>query len=194
MIFATIDNGTYNTFLKKSDLPDVMVLKMDRSPAKLYNDILDKVKDRYVCFIHSDVACKGLREAITQTIPDRPNCLIGAVGVNNGLYWSRKEILFDLITCDSCCVVIDQEMNLRFDDQLFNEYHLYIEDICMLAREKGFGVTTMYIDGFEQRKTFKTDRYFIHHSYTLNRLGCSWGNYNRYRALLGKKWPNVQTT
>lgn len=194
MRIVAIDNGTFDTYLGKSDLSgfDVIRLKPDASPATLYNEQLDSYHG-WICFVHSDVSCNGLRDAIEDAI-DHDDMIYGAVGANNGIKWSRSDKLFDLVTCDSCCIVVNTEWGLRFDDKTFDEYHLYVEDFCLQARDIGIGCSTMYLDAFEGSATFNVDRYFIHHSHTLNKLGCSWGSYAKYKSKLLDKWKDVQTT
>lgn len=182
--FATIDNDCYEKFLGKCDL-DVIIKKADRPPAIIYNEVLDETKERFVCFVHADVSCHGLLNAINKTIIERPNHLLGIVGVKNGYHWSKPNQLYDVMTLDSCCVVVDKEMGLRFDDKTFDEYHCYVEDICMQAGK----VSTMYINTENNEGDF-----FAHHGHTWNKLGGSWGNYNKYRKLLSDKWGNIQTT
>ena len=193
---ATIDNGCYADYLGKSGL-DVIIKPPSASPAAIYNQILDETKQRYVCFIHSDVTCNGLLQAIRKTIEASPGYVLGVVGVDKeGYIWSNAYGLRDIITCDSCCVVIDKEMGLRFDDKLFDGLHLYVEDICMQAGK----VTTMFIDAFDGLHVPPNIHLsgmfnnFIHHSYTYRKLGPMWGDYRKYKALLEAKWPGVKTT
>jgi hypothetical protein len=196
ILFATVDNGVYDLYLGKASLDPIIKVSPvgDFSPAKFYNSVLDSATERYVCFVHSDVSCNGLKEAIIETIRLKPGYLYGVVGSLNGVHWSRKDKLFNLLTCDSCCIVVDREMGLRFDEENFDEYHLYVEALGMEANSKGIKMTTIALDAFYAFKTFETDRYFIHHSHTLNELGCSWGNYPKYKARLLAKWKRSQVT
>jgi hypothetical protein len=189
LIFATIDNGCYQDCLKTCAIENILVKNADKPPATIYNNILDETKERFVCFIHSDVRCNGITQAIEKTINEKSGYLIGAVGVKNGYHWSRKTELFELITADSCCIVVDKELGLRFDDKLFNEYHLYVEDICMQCGK----VCTMYLDAFSSNPT-NFENCFVHYGYTWNKLGKGWGSYKYFRNLISEKWPNVQTT
>jgi len=204
LAFSTIDNGCYSQYLGKCGL-DVIIEKPGPSPATIYNRILDETKERYVCFIHSDVTCSGLERAIEHTIAERPGYLLGAVGVDGpfSYKWSRHhDSPYDIITADSCCIVVDKEMGLRFDDKTFDGLHLYVEDICMQAGK----VSTMRIDAFDELligggfvfESFalsisKID-FFIHHSYTLRQRGARWGDYCMYLERLQTKWPGVVTT
>lgn len=193
LAFATIDNGPYATHLGRCGL-DVIVKRTDVAPATIYNRILDETKERYVCFIHSDCTCMGLERAIEHTIALRPGCLLGAVGVdaNHNYLWSMEGVAFNLMTADSCCLVVDKEMGLRFDDKTFDGYHLYVEDMCMQAGK----VSTIFINSGDSlyRPIVESGPHLIHHSYTVRQRGAAWGDYWKYRALLEKKWPGVQTT
>lgn len=189
MIFATIDNGVYDKYLGKCGLDPIIL--PPGSPAKSYNKVL-RENEGYICFVHSDVTCKGLLEAIEETIVDRPNHVIGAVG--NGGRWAQKRRLFDITTCDSCCIVVNTEWGLFFDEDTFCEFHLYVEDFCMQALKNGIKCSTMYLDGYEGMVRGNTDRYFVHHSHTLNQRGCNWGSYNEYKQKLNKKWNRLVPT
>jgi len=194
IIFATIDNGCYEIYLGLCSIHNMIIMEPDTSPARIYNRILEATPARYVCFIHSDVTCNGLEAAIMKTIAEYPGHILCAVGVDGpqGYKWSKADTVSRLITGDSCCVVIDKEMGLMFDDKTFNGFHCYVEDICMQAGK----VSTILIDAFDGLNPLPAypDKYVIHHSHTLRRSGAAWGDYWKYRALLETKWPGVQTT
>lgn len=189
MIIASVDNGVFDDYLGGCGL-DVLRLPAG-SPAKTYNEVL-RENNGWICFVHADVTCKGLVEAIVDTIDARPDHVIGAVG--NGSRWSLRNKLFDVTTCDSCCIVVNTEWGIYFDEVTFDGFHLYVEDFCVQAREKGIKCTTMYLDGFEGYRRFDTDRWFVHHSKSLNKYGCAWGDYVEYKDKLNKKWGRVIPT
>jgi len=193
--FATIDNGVYDDLLGKCGL-DVTVYKAIHSPAWIYNDHIRHCGNKYICFIHSDTRVQGLLEAIERTIHAHPDFgALGAVGSNNGTIWGRHGAIWEVVTVDSCCIVINAEHGLMFDKKTFHEYHLYVEDYCMQTRELGLHNYTLDLNAYENRdRLVVKEPYFVHHSHTLHQLGCSWGLYPKFRKLLSEKWPNVETT
>ena len=194
MDIVTIDT-VYEKYLGKCGL-NVIRYPPVAPPASIYNFHLDHTKMKYVCFIHSDVTTDGFLEAVARTILKYPDFgAIGAVGTKDGCKWGQLGNIQEVITVDSCCIVINTDHGLRFDNKTFNEFHLYVEDYCMQVGALGKKVYTLDIDGYEYKAGLILDSdYFVHHSHTLNREGCSWGSYPKFRKLLSKKWPGVQTT
>ena len=193
IVFVTLDNGCYEKYLGMCPMPNLIVISPPGpSPATTYNEVFDKTDERFVCFIHSDVTYDGLLGAVERTIRARPGYLIGAVGVVGHEYvWSAKGGLADIETADSCCLVVDKEMGLRFDDKTFDGFHLYVEDICKQAGR----VTTMDINAYDGLVMPEAiGDYFIHHSYTYRRQGAMWGEYKKYKERFLAKWPGAHTT
>ena len=184
MTIFTIDT-VYDKYLAKSGL---RVVRLDpiKPPSVLYNEILNSISG-LVGFIHSDVTCCGLEEAVERTVDEYGfNGALGVVG--NGSQWARKGKSFLASTCDSCFIVVDADRPERFDEN-FDGYHLYVEDYCCQVG----GVRIIDIDGYEQSEPEGCD-YFTHWSYTLNQRGCNWGDYNKYKQILNKKWGKVVPT
>jgi len=194
--FCTIDNGCYNSYLGKSVLPNLTVYPSTDSPARVYNEHIKKSKAQYICFLHTDVTCQGFKEAIERTIELVPDFgALGAVGSWFGTRWSRQGQIWELKTCDSCCIVINRDHGLLFDEKNFPGFHLYVENYCMEIRNRGLRVYTIDTFAFEFKGEFLTSaNFFCHHSFTWNKLGSSWGNYPKYRKILSDKWENVETT
>jgi len=186
MKFYTIDTQ-YDDYLGNSDIEVIRIIPC-LPPATLYNQVLDK-ESGLIGFIHSDVNCCGLEEAIKMTIYHHGfNGALGVVG--NGSAWARKGKSFLAETCDSCFIMVDADRPERFDDKTFDGFHLYVEDYCCQVG----GVRIIDIDGYEQRVPEGCD-YFTHWSHTLNKLGCQWGDYRKYKDKLNKKWGRpVPTT
>lgn len=185
MIFVTIDTN-YDDYLGHSDLP-VNILQPNAPPATLYNEVLDS-SSGLVVFVHSDVTCCGLKEAVQRTVDMYGfNGALGVVGA--GTKWARKGQYITAPTCDSCLIVVDADRPERFDDKNFDGYHLYVEDYCCQVG----GATLIDIDGYEGRGQLKLDGcdWFIHHSHTLRQKGCAWGDYGKYKQILNKKWGRV---
>ena len=196
MEIVTIDNGTFHKYLGTCGLKDLIVYPSTDSPARIYNEHLRQTRYKYICFMHADVTTVGFRDAVARTIRAYPDFgALGAVGTLNRCWWGTRGQIHEVMTVDSCCIIVNTEHGLFFDEKTFNEYHLYVEDYCMQVRELGKKVYTLDLDGFEYKPglDLKGD-YFVHHSHTLNKKGCSWGSYPKYRKLLTQKWKDVQTT
>ena len=110
--YVTIDNGPYEEYLGKSNM-DITVLPSTDLPAREYNKIIRRTDAQYICFIHSDVTTSGMHEAIERSIAFHPDFgALGAVGVLNGYKWGRKGVKQEVMTLDSCCLVINTEYGL----------------------------------------------------------------------------------
>ena len=189
--FVTIDNNTYAKYLAYCHLPNLTVIPASNTPpAVVFNRVMERSTSKYIAFIHSDVKCKGLVEAINRTIYQFQNFgALGAVGATyDGIQWARKHESYPVLTIDSCLLIINREHRQYFDQENFDSYHLFVEEYCMRIRAKlGKDIRTILIDGYEGEPTFiGADDYFAHMSNTVNQLGGSWGNYQRYHDKLKK--------
>jgi len=167
---------------------EVEILYPNEPPARLYNKILNR-NEGLVCFIHADTTCGGLEEAINDTI--KKFGFHGSLGVvGAGSVWAHSKIDLVSPTCDSCLIVVDADREERFDEE-FDGYHLYVEDYCMQVG----GARLIQIDAREGTgQLFYDGRYFVHHSQTLRRRGCAWGDYGKYKLKLNKKWKKIVST
>ena len=193
--FFTIDNGVYFDYLWGETLP-IAVHPNCKSPAKAYNDFIRYSDAKYICFVHSDVTTVGLKEAIERTIKAHPDFgALGAVGSNKGTIWGRKGLIQEVVTVDSCCIVINTEHGLYFDEIDFDSFHLYVESMCMQTRALGLKNYTIDINAYEWKEGLNPEvPYFCHHSVTWHQLGANWGSYDIYKKRLVQKWPDVETT
>jgi hypothetical protein len=193
--FFSIDNGVFFDLLGKAGL-DVAIQAPCESPAKAYNDFIRFSDAQYLCFIHADVTAYGLQEAIERTIKAHPDFgALGAVGSNKGTIWGRRGLIQEVVTVDSCCIVINTEHGLFFDEKTFDSFHLYVENYCMEVRSLGLKNYTLDLNAYEGKEGLVPDApYFVHWSHTCHELGFAWGEYSKYRKLLGLKWPDVETT
>jgi hypothetical protein len=152
----------------------------DANIAELYNHVLDTTAARWVLFVHPDVAFSG--EAIQSMM--RVFEETGSVGVVGLVGTDGKRQVFShgikevtrVISLDSCAAMIDRESGLRFDSKTFDGLHLYVEDLCFLARANGLTSVVVPVDNF------------FHASVSFKRHGSSWGNYRNYRKRLTDKW------
>ena len=188
-----------------------LIIEKNKKPAQAYNDIIEKSKNRYIVFLHSDVTFSHeFIYNINKSIDRRPD--FGAfccVGVIKTMFGKVKIITSDIkkekqvITSDSCCLVINKEHHLLFDADLFDEYHMYVEDYCtqirLVLNLKIYTVLTNWV-WIQDRTNFFNDNpkainWFIHHSYTFTERGAKWGKWQYYKNLLNDKWNRkIRTT
>ena len=106
----------------------------------------------------------------------------------------------EVLTSDSCCVLINREHNIRFDEKLFDEYHMYVEDYCTQVRinlgRKIYTLPTNWIWAQDQKNVITNhSNWFIHHGDTFGKEGARWGKWNYYKSRLDKKWnKRIPTT
>jgi hypothetical protein len=191
MIVATVitDPAVYERHLapciEAAGLPRI-VLHGDESTclARLYNEVLDSTEQRFVVFAHPDI----------EFSPDllaniEPSSIAGGVGVVEvkRRFWSRSrersyiwasriEAATEVACFDSCLLVADRQLGLRFDEELFDGLHLCVADYCYQARSAGAKCVVPVAKRFE------------HYSTTVRAEGYSWGNYPEYRKRLERKW------
>jgi len=195
--FVTIDNGVYSKYLGTCGLP-VTILEPSNIPiARRYNSIIEQSMENFIVFIHADVTCRGLLEAIRKTIVLYPNFgALGAVGVRDKIIWAISKRSFEVIALDSCLLVVNKKNNIYFDDLLFDSFHGFVEDFSMQAYSKGLQVRTILIDGYEAPPSFTPPKgsFFAHHSNMVNKFGGAWGEFGKYKDKLKSKWYFCQTT
>ena len=106
-----------------------------------------------------------------------------------GTLWENKAI---------CCFWLRTDNDIKFDEDIFNEYHLYVEDYCaQLSRLKNQKIYTI---GTNSKESDPNDIYQLgnaflnHHSCTVSSRGFCWGRYHEFRQKLENKWPLIKTT
>jgi hypothetical protein len=185
------------------DLYDIVKTDNVNVPSVNYNTMLKQCKTEYLILTHEDVSFPSdLLECIENTIKLLPDFgVLGMVGRDvNGIYkWSNKNEIYEVDTLDCCFIVLKTNTDVKFDEINFNEYHMYVEDICaQMNRTHNKKNYTLLIDSKEISDNNYVDTYIptklVHHSATLSKRGHSWGNYHSYRNILIKKWGNIKTT
>jgi hypothetical protein len=166
----------------ENDLVDVMVIDAEDGVglATIYNRLIDQAKGRFLIFAHPDVTFSpDLITNVRQQLSMDHVGVVGATGPNDTgkVFWSgsikRPQKVSSL---DGCFFAIDREKGLRFDEKTFDEFHLYAEDLCFDARDKGLKV---YVIPAKE---------FYHESETLKERGTCWGRYQEYKQRLIQKW------
>lgn len=181
---------------------DVISTTDENFPASNYNEIIDKSDTDYIILTHQDVSFSNdllSRIELTMDLVGDWSALC-MVGVSeDGIYrWSKPSMSFAVSSADCCFIVIDKRHGIRFDEETFDEFHLYVEDYCGQAKEKnGFPVCTILTNSRESspdRLDESMPMYLNHHSVTVNKRGPAWGLYFEYRKKLESKWPGIKTT
>jgi hypothetical protein len=184
---------------------EIITTTSENFPAKNYNDIINRATSPYIILTHQDITFSpDLLEKIDLTINELKNNfgLLGLVGVDNerNYLWSSTDKINELDTADGCFVVIKKNAPIKFDEENFGEYHLYVEDYCArMKRELGQSIYTISIPGNEvhpttKYKDIKDGSFLNHHSVTCHARGTTWGDYWEFRRLLGNKYNGIQTT
>mgnify|MGYP001192232288 CR=1 FL=1 len=202
------DNAVYEKYvaesLKQLQGDFDLIIEKNKKPAQAYNDIIEKSKNRYIVFLHSDVTFSHeFIYNINKSIDRRPD--FGAfccVGVIKTMFGKVKIITSDIkkekqvITSDSCCLVINKDHHLLFDATLFDEYHMYVEDYCTQVRlKRGLNIYTILNNWIwiQNEGAFFNNNpnpynWFIHHSHTFMKRGAKWGKWQYYKDILDYKW------
>lgn len=195
-----------NLLNHKSSNHNLSIISTDsiNKPAKNYNTLINKAKTKYLFLTHTDITFGiDLLDRIDETI--KLNTDFGALGIvgvdsKNNYKWGMREESFVVETLDCCSILINLDHLIYFDDAVFSDYHLYVEDYCIQAKEKNLNCHTILINSTEMSPNIKyfdihEESFFCHHSHTLNKLGCGWGKYWEYKNKLNKKWNRqVPTT
>ncbi|MCC6721734.1 MAG: hypothetical protein IT243_05985 [Bacteroidia bacterium] len=194
----------YNSQFKN----DVKIIHTDceETPAKNYNKMIDMCTTKYLLLTHTDVTfSEDLLLCIENTINylDDKFAALGIVGVcdKGTIHWSNVNSIYLLETLDCCCILINKEHGLRFDEVNFDDFHLYVEDYCINAKTiTGLNCHSLMINASEvspkmkYKDLYKKKSFYNHHSYTLNQRGACWGKYFHYRKILNKKWGRAIAT
>lgn len=173
---------------------DVIKVSDKNKPSFNYNKIIKETNNRYVILTHQDISfSENLLLRIEETIKRTPYFgVLGLVGVDSlrNYRWSSIEEQFEVQTLDCCFIVVDKNNNILFDENTFDDYHLYVEDFCLTTKKNtGKSCYTLYIS-----KDPKKESFLCHHSHTIRTLGGRWGRYNEYKKKLIEKWGEVKTT
>lgn len=195
------NEDVFNQYLEKSlsELEgDYLVISTDDTemPAKNYNHMLSMCQTKYLILTHQDISfSKNLLLNIDRTIEEIPNdfgglCLVGVDSVGN-YYWSEEKISHQVSISDACFILINTENKIKFNEDIFNEFHLYVEDYCA---QMGFEKKSLYTILTSSNVNFKESSYILHHGHTVSQRGFFWGNYNKYKKIFNDKWPNTYTT
>lgn len=182
---------------------DVIYTDDKKFPAKNYNELKDRCQTEYLILTHQDVSFpSNLLECINKTISKLDDWgVLGMVGVDSGgtYRWSTTDCIYEIDTLDCCFMVIKKDSLGIFDEENFNDYHLYVEDFCAqmnrLYNKKNY---TLLIDSKEsldiKHKNTGEITQMFHHGATVSKIGYGWGKYGEYRNKLSSKWGNIKTT
>lgn len=165
-------------------------------PAKNYNKLLSECNTKYLILTHQDITfSKNLLENIDKTIEKLQGefgalCLVG-VNNNNDYLWSNLNEIYTVETSDCCFLVINMENDIKFDEVVFNDFHLYVEDYCAQLGEQNKKIYTILTSS---NNDINENSYIQHHSVTVSQRGFAWGEYMNYKHIFNQKWPGIKTT
>lgn len=158
-------------------------------PAANYNKMIEQCATPYLILAHEDIAfTPDFLDRIQDTINEYPDFgALGLVGPDSGgtNRWSSPEGIYEVDTLDSCLIVVRKDLPVRFNAEIFNELHLYVEDFCGQLHALGKKIYTI-----KQLPTSKIG----HASTTWVALGPAWGNYGHYKEIFSRMYPNLKTT
>jgi len=187
----SLDNlkGDYDLIkIESNKITDARDFQSEKYPASDYNEMIRMCKTQYLILVHEDISfTPDFLESVENTINQYPDFgAIGLVGHDDTDYrWSNSDKSYEVHTLDSCMIIVRMDLNMFFDDDTFNELHLYVEDYCARVGLLGKKVLTINTIG---------DCHIEHHSSTWSQLGVCWGNYPHYKQIFVKKYPNILTT
>jgi hypothetical protein len=177
------------------------------NPAKNYNNIIDNCKTRWLILCHEDISFShDLLERIETSISlwGKKDFVFGGIAgpeKYGKVIKSRKNVSDKILTTDCCFIVIDTNNSVRFDEDTFDDFHLYVEDFCIQSvnNKNGYGSLILcdFLTGNQWRSIDQENKssWIYHAGYTVSQRGYSWGRYHEYRARLRNKWgEGIQTT
>lgn len=198
------DDEVFNRFVNQSlhELSDEteVIIKSGLPPAAAYNQILDECSAQHVLFCHADVLFdQAFIDAAKEAICKMPNYgALGVCGVKKPLFrkreycFSQEDKTPTVTTLDSCCILINKDNELRFDEVTFDEYHHFVEDFCMQVKYVLKRKTHLIASNFSNKTPPPLDtkkiNYFYHDDNTFSSEGARWGNWDRYKKALNAKW------
>ena len=206
--FISHDEEVFNHYLGPSikglegDF-DVQYTSDECRPAHNYNEMIKDCNTPYLILTHQDVTfTKDLLERIDMTIAavGEDFGALGLVGVTQPeekklYWWANVDTAIPVDTLDSCFIVVQVKNGPLFDEETFDDFHLYVEDYCATISHEPHnkGVYTILTEGGSIWRPQET-MYLAHHSATINKVGNAWGFYDTYWDRFGRKWPGVRTT
>lgn len=160
-----------------------------RFPAENYNQMIELCQTPYLVLTHQDVFFSpDILERIEVVIEQDPDFgAIGMVGADSdGNYrWSKTSEIHEVDTLDCCFIVVQKDSPVRFNQDVFHEYHLYVEDYCAMQKQAGRKIYTI---------SMADDSRLGHASHTCGERGPCWGNYWHFKSIFNNMWPGLQTT
>jgi len=161
----------------------------NRSSAEIGNWFLENAKTTVVGVVHADTLFEdGALSDFTQTALEGKVCGIVGRDPGKGNRWChnfqeipglvRSLLPGKVSTLDSNSVFLRKDLNLRFDEKTFDNFHCYVEDLCLQAQHQGIEVVVPVANAYHTG---------------VSTLDPAWQKqYGKYRALLGEKWKGTK--
>jgi len=118
------DESIFNKYiansLKKLKGEFETVIIKNSKPAEAYNEIIRQSNNKYIVFLHADITfCPEFINNINSSIKLNPDfgalCIIGVKKTIFGkvkFFTSKQNKMMNVVTPDSCCLVINKEHDL----------------------------------------------------------------------------------
>lgn len=186
---------------------NIISTSSEECPAKNYNKIIEDSPNDWVILTHQDISfSEDLLDKIELTMKtldekESKYSALGLVGIDintEDYRWSNQEEIYELETCDCCFIVINKNNPVRFDSDLFDDFHLYVEDYCVSVKKFGSIYTILGVESYDSTSRDVVnipESNIIHHSETVRLRGFTWGRYFEYKEKLNNKWKRkIKTT
>ena len=195
-----IFNSFFNKSIMKLKNNYEIIIKKNLKPAIAFNEIIVESKNDYILFVHADVLFDDyFMQSLEKSIKLFPDFgAMGVVGVIKPFLKKKKYIKSSsfnnpcVTTLDSCCILINKNHNLKFDEIKFDEFHHFIEDYCMQVKYdlklKIYLISANFYCDTLNTGSKQLKNYFYHGSSTIKEQGSRWGNWLHYKKILDKKW------
>ena len=186
-----------------------LIIEQNKRPAHAYNEIIKQSNNKYIILLHADVSFSyNFLYCINRSINKYPKFgALGILGIKKSFLKkpeymkANNNTMYKVSTLEPSCIVINKQHRLQFDNNNFDEYHLYVEDYCTQVRKFiKQKIYTMLIDAYIPLSSGFNEKhlvgdYFVHYNNTFSIEGERWGNWLKYKKILDKKWnKKVLTT
>jgi SAM-dependent methyltransferase len=147
--------------------------------AAVANTFLDTVTEDIVGVVHADTTFGvGVLRSMFREAVCTGGRLTGMAGRSFDSFVWGKDGGGEVSTLDSCAVMMPRGLGLRFDGELFDDFHCCVEDLCLQALKLGV-------------QTYVPPLYAEHLGF-IDRPADWMTNYWRYRTALAAKWPGIR--
>lgn len=151
------------------------------------NRVLDRCDANVFGIVHADTTfgSKADVSVFLNAAQKHVTGLVGRAPLPDGKYIWSKDITtqHEVSTLDSCSLFFPTSSGIRFDTSTFDDFHMCVEDVCLLGRSKGLSVVVPPAKANHRgtRAYHPVDKHSWYQSY--------WMYYRRFKA----KWAALPT-